>query len=79
MIARLVMIILLLIGCQATPVEREQRADPPNILIITADDMGYSGIGSYGSEIATPNLDALAANGLRFRHSYNAAPLALRS
>ena len=38
-----------------------------------ADDMGYSDIGSYGGEILTPNLDALAAGGLRFRHFYNAA------
>ena len=46
---------------------------PPNILISLADDMGYSDIGSYGSEIATPNLDALASGGVRFRHFYNAA------
>ncbi len=38
-----------------------------------ADDMGFSDIGSYGGEIATPNLDALAAGGLRFRQFYNAA------
>jgi len=38
----------------------------PNIVLILADDMGYSDIGCYGSEIHTPNLDRLAANGLRF-------------
>ena len=45
----------------------------PNIVVIMADDMGFSDIGSYGGEIATPNLDALAAGGLRFRQFYNAA------
>jgi arylsulfatase len=45
----------------------------PNILLILADDMGYSDIGCYGSEIRTPNLDALAANGLRFSQMYNCA------
>jgi arylsulfatase len=43
----------------------------PNILLILADDLGYSDIGCYGSEIATPNLDALAKQGLRFRQFYN--------
>ena len=42
-----------------------------NLLIILADDMGYSDIGCYGSEIATPNLDRLAAHGLRFSQFYN--------
>lgn len=45
----------------------------PNILFILADDLGYSDIGCYGSEIATPNLDRLAANGLRFTQFYNTA------
>ena len=38
----------------------------PNVLIVLADDLGYSDLGSYGSEIRTPNIDALAAEGLRF-------------
>jgi len=46
-------------------------ADKPNILIILADDMGFSDLGCYGSEIATPNLDALAKDGLRFTQFYN--------
>ncbi|MBN1846876.1 MAG: sulfatase-like hydrolase/transferase, partial [Sedimentisphaerales bacterium] len=45
----------------------------PNIILIMSDDMGYSDIGCYGSEIETPNLDALAANGLRFTQFYNTA------
>jgi arylsulfatase A-like enzyme len=45
----------------------------PNILLILADDMGFSDLGCYGSEIATPNLDRLAAGGLRFTSFYNSA------
>ncbi|MBN2271067.1 MAG: arylsulfatase [Sedimentisphaerales bacterium] len=45
----------------------------PNILLIMADDMGYSDIGCYGGEINTPNLDNLAQNGMRFTQFYNCA------
>lgn len=45
----------------------------PNIIIILSDDMGYSDLGCYGGEVHTPNLDELAANGLRFTQFYNAA------
>lgn len=45
----------------------------PNVLLILADDMGYSDLGCYGGEIATPNLDRLAARGLRFSQFYNTA------
>ncbi|MFA6544762.1 MAG: sulfatase-like hydrolase/transferase, partial [Limisphaerales bacterium] len=45
----------------------------PNILVILADDLGYSDLGCYGSEISTPNLDALAKDGLRFTQFYNTA------
>jgi arylsulfatase A-like enzyme len=45
----------------------------PNILIILADDLGYSDLGCYGGEIQTPHLDGLAANGLRFTQFYNTA------
>ncbi|WP_114783119.1 arylsulfatase [Botryobacter ruber] len=45
----------------------------PNIVIILADDMGYSDIGCFGSEIATPNLDALAKGGLKMTQFYNAS------
>ena len=48
-------------------------AAKPNIVFILADDMGYSDLGCYGSQIATPNLDALARNGLRFTQFYNTA------
>src|SRR5579862_7114637 len=43
----------------------------PNIIVILADDMGFSDIGCFGSEIPTPRLDSLAANGLRFTQFYN--------
>lgn len=45
----------------------------PNILVILSDDMGYSDLGCYGGEIETPNLDALAAGGVRFTQFYNTA------
>ncbi len=48
-------------------------ADRPNIIVIMSDDMGYSDIGCFGGEIETPNLDALADNGLRFTQFYNTA------
>jgi arylsulfatase len=50
-------------------------ADPPrpNIVVILSDDMGFSDLGCYGGEIATPNLDSLAARGLRFTQFYNTA------
>ncbi len=47
--------------------------DRPNIIIMMADDMGFSDIGCYGSEIQTPNLDQLASGGLRFTQFYNTA------
>ncbi|QDT35413.1 arylsulfatase [Thalassoglobus polymorphus] len=48
-------------------------AKPPNFLVIMVDDLGYSDLGCYGSEIDTPNLDSLAMNGLRFTQFYNTA------
>jgi len=46
-------------------------ASRPNIVVVLVDDMGFSDIGCYGSEIPTPHLDALAAGGLRFTQFYN--------
>jgi len=45
----------------------------PNVIVILADDLGYSDIGCYGSEIPTPNLDKLAQHGVRFTNFYNTA------
>ena len=47
------------------------RADRPNIVLVMADDMGYTDIGCYGGEIATPTLDRLAVDGLRYTQFYN--------
>src|SRR3546814_18871325 len=50
-----------------------QQAKRPHVIVILVDDMGFSDLGPYGSEITTPNTDALAANGLRLTHFYNNA------
>jgi len=49
------------------------EATKPNIVVIMADDLGFSDLGCYGSEIPTPNLDGLAQEGLRFTQFYNTA------
>lgn len=54
----------------ATVASADER---PNIVLILADDMGYSDLGCYGGEITTPNLDRLATRGLRFTQFYNSA------
>ena len=48
-----------------------QAVERPNIVLILADDMGYSDLGCYGGEIKTPNLDQLAKNGIRYTQAYN--------
>lgn len=52
---------------------QSSTTDKPNIILIMGDDIGYSDLGSYGSEIETPELDKLAENGIRFRTFYNFA------
>ncbi|NNE00782.1 MAG: arylsulfatase [Pirellulaceae bacterium] len=49
----------------------DARGERPNIIVILADDMGYSDLGCTGAEIDTPNLDGLARDGLLFTHCYN--------
>jgi arylsulfatase A-like enzyme len=63
-----VIALVLCLGTSATAVEPAAR---PNVVVILADDMGYSDLGSYGGEIDTPNLDELARGGLRFTQFYN--------
>lgn len=50
-----------------------QSAEKPNVLVILADDLGYSDLGCYGGEIDTPNIDSLAKDGVRFTQLYNSA------
>ncbi len=54
-------------------ISAEPKPQRPNIIIILADDMGYSDVGCYGSEIPTPHIDNLAKNGIRFSRFYNTA------
>ena len=49
----------------------QQQAMRPNIMLIVVDDMGYSDLGCFGGEVESPNLDALAASGMRFTQFYN--------
>lgn len=60
---------LLSVSCTSTPESTVQKR--PNILLIMADDMGYSDLGFMGSGIKTPNLDGLARNGVVFSQCYN--------
>ena len=60
--------LLILLSCAFA---HAQKTPPPNLILIMVDDMGYSDIGAYGSEIQTPTLDKLAAEGIRFREFYN--------
>jgi len=58
---------------QAGEKKAQNAGKRPNIVIILADDMGYSDMGMFGSEIKTPTLDGLATNGVRFTNFYTHA------
>lgn len=62
-------VLLVLLGGRALAAHEPR----PNMIVILVDDLGFSDVGCYGSEIPTPHLDALAANGLRFKQFYNNA------
>jgi len=68
---RTIAIACVLLAC--TDAFAQGPAKKPNIVVILADDLGYSDIGCYGGDIKTPNLDKLASNGLRFTNFYNTA------
>ena len=70
MIRTFALAILLLASLRPLPAAEGSK---PNVLLILADDLGYSDLGCYGGEIATPNLDGLAKEGLRFTQFYNTA------
>lgn len=62
------LLIVFAVGCALSA-----HAKKPNVLLIMADDLGYSDLGCYGGEIETPNLDGLAKRGIRFTQFYNTA------
>ncbi|MFW6163474.1 MAG: arylsulfatase [Planctomycetota bacterium] len=66
------------LACGGLLARAARAADPkrPNILLLMADDMGFSDIGCYGGETRTPHLDRLAKSGIRFTHFYNNAKCA---
>ncbi len=70
LLAFVVVCVLAVCDSNLLAAEKTQR---PNVVIILADDMGFSDPGCYGGEIATPNIDALAAGGLRFTDFHNTA------
>ena len=62
-------------GCK-NPDQTQTQTQAPNIIYILADDLGYGELGAYGQEkIKTPNLDRLAAEGMRFTQHYTGAPV----
>jgi arylsulfatase len=65
--------VILALGLGLCSLAAVAAAPRPNIIIILSDDMGFSDLGCYGGEIATPNLDALASGGVRFTQFYNTA------
>ena len=70
---RLAALLAPLLGGCLVALAAPTNAARPNVLLIMADDMGWSDIGCYGGEIPTPNIDALAKGGLRFTQFYNTA------
>jgi len=69
-IMRLFLSVFVLLVCHSCAFAADKR---PNVVLIMADDLGFSDLGCYGSEIETPNLDQLAGRGLRFNQFYNTA------
>ncbi len=69
----LIIAIIMHLSCNSTDSNGSRKSSRPNILLVMADDMGYSDLGCYGGEINTPNIDALAANGIKYTQFYNAA------
>jgi arylsulfatase len=72
-VASLALSLCLVLSPSARSAAAESSGGKPNIVFILADDLGYSDLGCYGGEIATPNLDSLAKSGIRFTQCYNTA------
>ncbi|MGK6350735.1 arylsulfatase [Parapedobacter sp. DT-150] len=82
MLKKRIIFLMLIAGLSAYAASKASRFDSdrkpasttrPNIIVILADDMGYSDIGCYGGEVNTPTIDQLAAEGIRYKQFYNAA------
>jgi arylsulfatase A-like enzyme len=71
LVASLVALLLLAVASRRTTVAAAQQPSRPNVVVILVDDMGWSDIEPFGSEIATPNLEALASTGIRFTQFYS--------
>src|SRR5260221_8500268 len=70
---QILLALVVLFALIALSAPRVSAAPRPNIVILLADDVGFCDIGCYGGEVQTPNLDKLAAGGLRFTQFYNTA------
>ena len=67
----LFLVLMCLVAEIAFSQPKKANTKKPNVIVILTDDMGFSDIGCFGSEIKTPNIDKLAANGISFTHFYN--------
>lgn len=67
--------VLVLASLLAIAGEGLSQSDPPNIVVLLADDLGYGSVSWYGSEIPTPNIDSIAASGVGFTSGYVTAPV----
>jgi len=69
-VSMLIVLFFIIISCNqdVTKINKDAR---PNVIVILADDMGFSDLGCYGSEINTPNIDKLAESGIRYKQFYN--------
>src|SRR5690606_2153859 len=72
---RVLFFVIMLAQVWCLPVHSQQAGGSkrPHIVLVMADDLGYSDIGCYGGEVQTPNLDRLAGDGIRYKQFYNAA------
>ncbi|WP_197999965.1 arylsulfatase [Gimesia alba] len=73
MLQRIIYIILVLTFLPNSVLRADKSVSPPNIILVMADDLGWSDIGCYGGEIDTPHIDSLARDGMRFTQFYNNA------
>lgn len=64
----ILLLVLVFVSCNSS-----KHQEKPNVIMIVADDLGFSDLGSYGGEINTPNIDKLAYQGMRFTQFYNGA------